>query len=288
MRRYVLSFAFLLVLTIAIALTYTSLRINKSMIPVAYDNAQATAKPQLPKASKLVLVSFFFGIVHTSLALVVFFVIERNDHLSGNFSLEICTRETRGFIWFYLILATEFMIFSARTGSFFWESAPSKYLVASVLGTAMIGSLIASLSYGVTGANVGWVWLMNVVAFLIVDITKVLFKSEIIHDAPGPIIVGDGLIEAEEEMTEAKKHMEKRKRYGIHVESVLPPEDRYHNVQVVDTRKSCFAQIFGGLRTLHISNYGFVRKRHHHQHVTPVPPPVTSVGAAGVAAMGAA
>ena len=279
-----MSFAFLLVLTNCADVHLSPYQ--QSMIPVAYDNAQATAKPQLPKASKLVLVSFFFGIVHTLLALVVFFVVERNDR--GNFSLEICTRETRGFIWFYLILATEFMIFSARTGSFFWESAPSKYLVASVLGTAVIGSLIASLSYGVTGANVGWVWLMNAVAFLIVDITKVMFKSEIMHDAPGPIIVGDGLIEAEEEMTEAKKHMEKRKRYGIHVESVLPPEDRYHNVQVVETKKSCIAQIFGGLRTLHISNYGFIRKRHHHQHVTPVPPPVTSVGAAGVAAMGAA
>ena len=44
---------------------------------------------------------------------------------------------------------------------------------------------------------------MNIVAFVIVDAAKVLFKSEIIHDAPGPIIVGDGLIEAKE-MTEAK------------------------------------------------------------------------------------
>lgn len=259
-----MSFAFLLVLTNCADVHLSPYQ--QSMIPVAYDNAQATAKPQLPKASKLVLVSFFFGIVHTMLALIVFFVVERNDR--GNFSLEMCTRETRGFIWFYLILATEFMIFSARTGSFFWESAPSKYLVASVLGTAVIGSLIASLSYGVTGANVGWVWLMNAVAFLIVDITKVLFKSGIIHDAPGPIIVGDGLIEAEEEMTEAKKHMEKQKRYGIHVESVLRPEDRYHNVEVVD-KKSCIAQIFGDLRTLHISNYGFIRK-------PPVPPPVTT------------
>ena len=256
------------------------------MIPVAYDNAQATAKPQLPKASKLVMVSFFFGVVHTSLALIVFFVIERNDHLSGNFSLEMCTRETRGFIWFYLILATEFMIFSARTGSFFWESRPSKFLVASVLGTAVIGSLIASLSYDVPGSNIGWVWLMNVVAFVIVDAAKVLFKSEIIHDAPGPIIVGDGLIEAEE-MTDAKKHMEKKRRYGVHVESVLAPEDRYHTVEVIDTKKSCFARFFGGLRTLHISNYGFVRKNQYHG-APAAPPPVANVGTAGVAAMGTA
>ena len=127
---------------------------------------------------------------------------------------------------------------------------------------------------------------MNIVAFVIVDAAKVLFKSEIIHDAPGPIIVGDGLIEAEE-MTEAKMHMEKRKRYGIHVESVLAPEDRYHTVEIVETKKSCFARFFGGLRTLHISNYGFVRKNQFHG-APAAPPPVSTTGTAGVAAMGAA
>ena len=71
------------------------------MIPVAYDNTQATAEPQLHKASKLVLVSLFFGIVHTGLALIVFYVIDSKDRLDGNFYLEECTQEARvGFIWF--------------------------------------------------------------------------------------------------------------------------------------------------------------------------------------------
>eukprot|EP00567_Pseudictyota_dubia_P001923 CAMPEP_0197465098 /NCGR_PEP_ID=MMETSP1175-20131217/64363_1 /TAXON_ID=1003142 /ORGANISM="Triceratium dubium, Strain CCMP147" /LENGTH=965 /DNA_ID=CAMNT_0043001103 /DNA_START=460 /DNA_END=3357 /DNA_ORIENTATION=+ len=292
---YRLAASILLVLTLSIVIFVSGCAVDSllvialallndiSMIPVAYDNAQATAKPQLPKATKLVLVSFFFGIVHTSLALIVFFVIERNDPLNGNFSLEICTRETRGFIWFYLILATEFMIFSARTGSFFWESAPSKYLVASVLGTAAIGSLVASLSYEVSGSNIGWVWLMNVVAFVVVDAAKVLFKSEIINDASGEIIVGDGLIEAEKDMTEAKMHMKKRKRYGVHVEAIVPPEDRYHNVEVVETKKSCFGHFFGGLRHVNVSNYGFIR--HRHSLGAPSSHPVTSAGTANAAAM---
>ncbi len=38
-----------------------------SMIPVAYDNAKATTKPQMPDAGKLVLQSVFYGIVHPSL-----------------------------------------------------------------------------------------------------------------------------------------------------------------------------------------------------------------------------
>jgi vacuolar-type H+-ATPase subunit I/STV1 len=60
-----------------------------SMIPVAYDYADATAKPQLPLASKLVLMSIFFGIVHTGIALLVFYVIDDNDRYDKSF-LIIC------------------------------------------------------------------------------------------------------------------------------------------------------------------------------------------------------
>jgi len=42
-----------------------------SMIPVAYDNAQATTKPQLPKARSLVFQSLFYGLTHSALTLMV-------------------------------------------------------------------------------------------------------------------------------------------------------------------------------------------------------------------------
>eukprot|EP00562_Extubocellulus_spinifer_P025858 CAMPEP_0178678966 /NCGR_PEP_ID=MMETSP0698-20121128/37233_1 /TAXON_ID=265572 /ORGANISM="Extubocellulus spinifer, Strain CCMP396" /LENGTH=968 /DNA_ID=CAMNT_0020323311 /DNA_START=41 /DNA_END=2947 /DNA_ORIENTATION=+ len=287
---YRIAASILLVLTLSIVIFVTGCAVDSllvivlallndiSMIPVAYDNAQATAKPQLPTASKLVLVSLYFGLAHTGLALIVFFVIDKDDRLNGNFYLDECTQEARAFIWLYLVLASEFLIFSARCGSFFWQSMPSIWLLASVLGTAVLGSLVAALAYNVPGSNIGWIWLFNIVAFVVVDVGKVWFKSAI-NDAPGEMIVGNDLVEVEEGKTDVKKNLEKKKRYGVHVASVLSPEDRYHQVTVVEKKRSILGKIFGGLSHLHISNYGFIRKQPH--AASPVPAaPATSGPAA--------
>ena len=171
------------------------------------------------------------------------------------------------------------MIFSARCRSFFWESMPSIWLLASLLGTAAIGSLVSALAYNVPGSNIGWIWLFNIVAFLLVDMSKVWFKS-VLHDAPGEMIMGDGLIDVEEGQTDVKKNLEKKRRYGVHVASILDPEDRCHQVTVVQKKRSVLSSIFGGLAHLHISNYGFIRK---HPQYDPVSPATTGpVSAAAV------
>lgn len=82
-----------------------------SMIPVAYDNADATAKPQLPKAGKLVMMSLFYGVAHTGLCLLLIFTLDQSQGLRQNISLNRqCNQETRSFIWFYLVLVTELMV----------------------------------------------------------------------------------------------------------------------------------------------------------------------------------
>lgn len=233
-----------------------------SMIPVAYDNAVATAKPQLPKAGKLVLMSLYFGVVQTGLALLFFFVINNDDRLNGGFDMKPgCNDETRGFIWFHLVLATEFMIFSARAPSFFFQSVPSIYLVMSVLLTGMVGSLVANLAADVAGSNVGWIWLFNAIAFVIVDVGKVWFK-EVIGESPGEIIATDDLIEITEPVTEARKHMEKKKRFLVHTQSVVLPEDRQHSIEITDVKKGFIKGVvsqFTELRPVEFSD-GFINK----------------------------
>ena len=44
-----------------------------SMIPVAYDTADATTKPQLPRARTLVYQSVFYGFTHAALTMAFFF-----------------------------------------------------------------------------------------------------------------------------------------------------------------------------------------------------------------------
>lgn len=125
-----------------------------SMIPVAYDNAKATSKPQLPHTMKLVLVSLYYGLVQTVMTLTLVYSLSASDgELEAGISLEICAdrtqgEETRSFVWMQLVLVTELAIFSVRAPGFFWQSMPSIWLLISVLGTCAICSLVSVFALG--------------------------------------------------------------------------------------------------------------------------------------------
>jgi len=166
-----------------------------SMIPVAYDDADATAKPQLPRAGKLVALSSYFCIAHSIFSVVLFYII--GELLIDEFSLKQCNGETQGFVWLYLCLTTELMIFSARCSDYFWKRMPGWLLMVSVSVTCLICVFVAVYSgtvdkdsefvLGLRWENVGWVILATFIAFCIVDIGKVWFR-EMIHDGNTEII----------------------------------------------------------------------------------------------------
>eukprot|EP00934_Nitzschia_sp_Nitz4_P000544 Nitzschia sp. Nitz4//scaffold74_size92883//75836//78832//NITZ4_004832-RA/size92883-augustus-gene-0.8-mRNA-1//1//CDS//3329557622//544//frame0 len=201
-----------------------------SMIPVAYDRAKATTKPQMPRAGKLVVQAVFYGFLHTGFALMFIFILNhRNHYIDLN---QQCDSETRGFIWFYLVLVTELCILSVRAPSFFWLSAPSPILLLSVLATCVGGALISVIAMDLDLEAMGFIILFNVVLFVVVDVAKVGFRS-LINDDPGDPIDTDELIEVpKEEQPETKKFMEKQLRYNVHRESVMSPSEWVHSVEV--------------------------------------------------------
>jgi H+-transporting ATPase len=205
-----------------------------SMIPVAYDHADATARPQLPRAGQLVALSSYFAICQTALALIMFYVVAENKladfDLAPDPHTGTCNGETQGFIWLYLLIATELMIFSARSPSFFWTSLPSLPLIGSVLATCAVGIVMARFAplLGTSNKNVGWIVLANAIVFLVVDLGKVAFRN-MIGDGSAEIIEGDGLVEAADDVaekqpqeTDAVKQLKKQMRYQVHMESVVP------------------------------------------------------------------
>lgn len=202
-----------------------------SMLPVAYDNADATAKPQLPNTSKLILVSLYYGLIHTVLALIFFFLIGNdpsNNALTSNINFEACGSgsgdpKTSGFIWLHLVIVTELAIFSVRAPSFFFLSMPNAMLIISVFVTCIGASIYAVFGAGITGMAVLWIWVFNIVSFVCVDAGKIYFRR-IIGDAPGEIIVSDELIEVEKK-NEVEIHQEKKERYNVHRESIMDPAD---------------------------------------------------------------
>ena len=204
-----------------------------SMIPVAYDNAKATTKPQLPDARKLVLQALFYGFSQSMAGLGFIFIMDHSGAADGAVTLEDdCSSETRGFIWFHLVLVTELMVFSVRAPSFFLFSAPSIYLIASVTLTCIGSAFIAVYADDVAWRDIAWIVLFNVGSLTVTDVLKIWFRK-IIDDEAGETIDSDELLQPPEKPpTETEKHMAKRMRYAVHNDSMLPPSDRHHIVQI--------------------------------------------------------
>mmetsp|Transcript_9006 Transcript_9006/g.19166 ORF Transcript_9006/g.19166 Transcript_9006/m.19166 type:complete len:969 (+) Transcript_9006:380-3286(+) len=230
-----------------------------SMIPVAYDNAKATTKPQLPKARILVVSSLFYGFVQSSLSLLFIFAMDYDQNLNEPLDLESCSGETRAFIWLHLIFVTELMIFSVRAPSFFIFSRPSIYLVLSVLLTLIVGGLIAAFvaDLSLSGQNLGYIALFNVASFIVVDLIKIEFRK-VIGQEEGEVIENDELFEPAP-LSETQKSVRKGLRYAVHSVSIMPPEDRHHVVEIRKRSKSSMAGFFD-LGTDLAMNGGFVRK----------------------------
>ena len=144
-----------------------------------------------------------------------------------------CNGEARGFIWFHLVMVTELMIFSVRAPGFvFLSSPPSMYLVVSVFLTLILGGLLACLlpTFGLHGANLGFIILFNVGSFILVDLLKIQFRK-MIGEEPGDVIANDELL-TPKTRTETQKTVEKGERYRTHRKSIMGESDRDHVVEV--------------------------------------------------------
>ena len=236
-----------------------------SMIPVAYDRASATTKPQIPNAKKLVLTSLFYGGFHSAAGLIFLFGLQHDQGIKYPISLEReCSEETRGLIWFHLVLVTELMIFSVRAPGFMLKSMPSLALLSSVIGTCIGAAFIAVYASDLSVRNMGWVLLYNVGALVVVDVCKIFFRKTI-HDEPGDVIENDDLL-VPTKKSDAAQSMEKKLRYVSHRASLLNPEDREHVIVVRDTKydNGLVSAFFSELRPMDITD-GFVNRRHERQ-----------------------
>jgi magnesium-transporting ATPase (P-type) len=203
-----------------------------SMLPVAYDRADATSKPQLPHTMKLLAMSLYYGLLHTSLSLVFIFSISySSSSWEQDVNLALCNEETRGFVWMHLVLVSELTIFSVRAPSYFWRSMPSIWLIASVFATCIGCCFIAVFASQLSPRNLLWIWLFNIGSFIIADIGKVQFRG-MIGDAPGEIIESDELVSVVAKESDMEKFQDKQKRYVVHRDAAMDPADFQHCVRV--------------------------------------------------------
>ena len=231
-----------------------------SMIPVAYDNAVASRSPQIPKTGRIVLEALLVGFVQSGLGLLFIFSFNNGGDLGVD--LAQCDASTRGFIWFYLVLATEVTIFSVRASSFFWTSMPSIYLILSVLITCIVGAMIAIFASDLSAQNVGYIVAFNVGTFFLMDFLKVYFRR-LMHEST-ETIKNDDLIPPAPR-TEPEKFVEKSLRYAVHRASVLSNSDMDHHSWIQDP--NAVSRFFGNDQ--HSLSTGIVVNQDHYITVFP-------------------
>lgn len=176
-----------------------------TMLPIAYDYQQASTTPEDPDVKKILFMSASFGCLETFFTMLFAFGVGRSNLTRSELALSQCfdpvpdpddansgSKAIQAAIWLQMFIASELLIFSARTPGLFTTSiAPSPKLLVSVLLGCILASILAvNTMYfgGLYAEDVILIWIYNVVGLFIIDAIKVKLlqflgqNSEILPD----------------------------------------------------------------------------------------------------------
>jgi H+-transporting ATPase len=159
----------------ALMIVLLALLNDGAILTIAYDHAQYGNTPEAWDMRTVLLVATLLGVLGVTASFTLFYLADRVFLISRLVIQSV--------MYLNLSVAGHFMIFAARTRGRFWSFAPAPILVAAVLGTQLVATII--VVYGLFMAPTGWtlalvVWAYAFVAFLITDSVKVLFYRHVI------------------------------------------------------------------------------------------------------------
>mmetsp|Transcript_4268 Transcript_4268/g.6401 ORF Transcript_4268/g.6401 Transcript_4268/m.6401 type:complete len:933 (-) Transcript_4268:1467-4265(-) len=150
-----------------------------SMLPVAYDRQVASAAPEHPNVTKILLLSTTLGLMQTAFSLLWAFVSYQTGIFKSDFDIFTCSTSAQSGVWVQMFLSAEFLIFSARSPSFLWLSmSPSPTLCLSVLIFCLLVSIIACASdfFGhLYVQDVVIIWVFDLLCLVAIDLVKVVY-----------------------------------------------------------------------------------------------------------------
>jgi len=143
-----------------------------SMLPVANDNAVASALPEIPSMPSILLASFLYGFIETGMTMTLY----ASDWLSGDGKPEYRMAVT----YLQISIAVELLIFSCRTPGFVLNvfrsiNRPSVLLFLSVMLGNILVSLLAGfgvLVHQVSWRDIGMIWAYDVAGLVVLDLLK--------------------------------------------------------------------------------------------------------------------
>ena len=153
----------------AVMIVLLALLNDGAILSIAYDRAQGSSVPESWNMRRVLGIATILGVVGVIESFGMFYIGERVLVLNHD------TIQT--LMYLKLSVAGHFTIFLARTSKRFWSDRPSMLLVAAVIGTQIVATLIAV--YGIFMPALGWrlallVWGYALVWFVFEDQLKVM------------------------------------------------------------------------------------------------------------------
>jgi len=155
-----------------------------TMLPIAYDNQNASVTPEKPDVINILTLAVCLGGMQTGFTMLFSYVSGPSGLFSRDYAVGYtkCDKITQAAIWLQMYLATEFLIFSTRAPSYIWVSLlPSPALFGSVFAGCLLGSFIAGFAEAwgkIPGTDILIIWLYNLICLVLIDIVKVeIFKA---------------------------------------------------------------------------------------------------------------
>ncbi len=139
----------------AVMIVLLALLNDGAILSIAYDRARHSDRPEAWNMPAVLGVATVLGFAGVMASFGLFYLGTRVFHLGREF--------LQSLIYLKLSVAGHLTIFLTRTRGPFWSVRPAPILLAAVLGTQAVATLIAV--YGIFMAPVGWTWALAVWAY---------------------------------------------------------------------------------------------------------------------------
>jgi H+-transporting ATPase len=132
----------------AVMIVLLALLNDGAILSIAFDKVRYSNEPERWNMRVVLGIATILGVTGVVASFGLFYLGERVFHLSRDFLQPL--------IYLKLSVAGHLTIFLTRTRGPFWSTRPARILVAAVIGTQVIATLIAV--YGVLMPPIGWAW----------------------------------------------------------------------------------------------------------------------------------
>ena len=153
----------------AVMIVMLALLNDGAILSIAYDNVHYKDQPEAWNMRMVLGISTVLGIIGVVSAFGLFYLGERVFHLDR--------AHIQTLMYLKLSVAGHLTIFLTRTRGPFWSIRPARILLAAVIGTQIVATLIAVYGFFMTPLGWGWamvVWGYALVWFLFNDRVKLL------------------------------------------------------------------------------------------------------------------